>query len=147
MQQPIPDIDQIIQNFLIILITNDIDWEAKPSPQGWSKKEILGHLIDSAQINLQRFVRCTYEQNFKLVYAQDEWVATQRYNEAKAEDLLTLWRLLNKQIARILLNYPVQQLQNTCDTGKAEVSLRTVKWLANDYVKHLEHHLGQIILA
>ncbi|WP_295648298.1 hypothetical protein [uncultured Mucilaginibacter sp.] len=38
MQKPILDIDQIIQNFLIILITNDIDWEAKPSPQGWSKK-------------------------------------------------------------------------------------------------------------
>ncbi|WP_295648301.1 hypothetical protein [uncultured Mucilaginibacter sp.] len=104
-------------------------------------------MIDSAQINLQRFVRCTYEQNFKLVYAQDEWVATQRYNEAKAEDLLTLWRLLNKQIARVLLNYPVQQLQNTCDTGKTEVSLRTVEWLANDYVKHMEHHLEQIILA
>jgi hypothetical protein len=145
MLTPVHQIDQIIQDFLIKLITTDVDWEKKLAADVWSKKEILGHLIDSANNNLDRFIRCTYERDFKLVYAQNEWVAVQHYQEAKVDDLLTLWRLLNKQIARVLTNYPDNMLQNTCDTGKNEVLLRTVEYLATDYVQHLEHHLGQIL--
>ncbi|MBW4891958.1 DinB family protein [Mucilaginibacter sp. HMF5004] len=145
MLAPVHQIDQIIQDFLIMLITTDVDWESKPSSDVWSKKEILGHLADSANNNLNRFIRCTYEQNFKLVYLQNDWVAVQHYQQTKVDDLLTLWRLLNKQISRVLSNYPDSMLQNTCDTGKDEVSLRTVEWLAADYVQHLEHHLKQIL--
>jgi hypothetical protein len=145
MLAPVHQIDQIIQDFLIRLITTDVDWDLKSSANVWSKKEILGHLIDSANNNLNRFIRCTYEQNFKLVYAQNEWVSVQHYREAKTDDLLTLWRLLNKQIARVLSNYPDSMLQNTCDTGKGSVELHTVEFLAADYVKHLEHHLNQIL--
>ena len=72
-----PRIDQFIQ----LVHNKPIDWESRPAPNKWSNKEIIGHLCDSAMINLQRFVRCTYEENFKLVYEQDEWVATQRYQE------------------------------------------------------------------
>lgn len=146
MEKAAENIDQLVQDFLILMITNDIDWASKPRADKWSKKEIIGHLIDSANNNLNRFVRCTYEQDFKSVYAQNEWVAVQHYQDAKVEDLLTLWRLLNKQISTILKNYPAQLLQNTCDTGKQEVNLRTVEFLANDYVAHLEHHLKQIII-
>jgi hypothetical protein len=145
MLAPVHQIDQIIQDFLIRLITTDVDWDLKSSANVWSKKEILGHLIDSANNNLNRFIRCTYEQNFKLVYAQNEWVSVQHYREAKTDELLTLWRLLNKQIARVLSNYPDSMLQNTCDTGKGSVELHTVEFLAADYVKHLEHHLNQIL--
>jgi hypothetical protein len=80
--------EDIIQS-LVITIDNflkveqkAIDWETRPAPEKWSKKEIIGHLTDSAQINLQRFIRCTYEENFKLVYNQDEWVAAQHYQAA-----------------------------------------------------------------
>ena len=134
------EIDQFIAN------TNKqlINWEHKPSPGKWSNKEIIGHLCDSAQINLQRFVRCTYEENFKLVYEQDEWVAAQHYQDMNVADLLQLWRLLNLQIARVLENYPVDRLQAKCDNNKKEVSLHTVEWLAQDYVIHLRHHLNQI---
>ncbi len=145
MLEPVHQIDQIIQDFLIKLITTDVDWETKPSADKWSKKEILGHLIDSANNNLNRFIRCTYEQNFKLVYAQNEWVSVQHYRDAKVDDLLTLWRLLNKQISRVLSNYPDSIWQNTCDTGKGEVTLHTVEYLATDYVKHMKHHLQQIL--
>jgi len=121
-----------------------IDWETKTSPTKWSKKEIVGHLIDSAQINLQRFVRCTYQQNFKLVYAQDEWVAAQHYQDADIKEVLDLWILLNRQIIRVLADYPDSRLHITCDTGKNEESLHTVEWLAADYVEHMQHHLRQI---
>ena len=121
-----------------------IDWERTPAPGKWSNKEIIGHLCDSAMINLQRFVRCTYEENFKLVYGQDEWVGAQHYQQMDIENLLELWRLLNLQITRVLERYPADRWQTQCDSKKEEVGLHTVEWLAQDYVVHLQHHLDQI---
>jgi len=121
-----------------------MDWEHRPGPEKWSRKEIIGHLVDSAQINLQRFVRCTYEEKFKLTYEQVEWVQVQHYQQADLNELLSLWQLLNKQIIRVLENYPAGRLQTQCDNSKTETSLHSVEWLAQDYVEHLEHHLKQI---
>jgi hypothetical protein len=123
---------------------NAINWTYKTAPEKWSKKEIIGHLIDSAQINLQRFVRCTYQENFKLIYDQAEWVTAQHYQDADLNELLTLWKLLNFQIIRVLENYPPDRLNTQCDNNKDEISLHTVKWLAQDYVAHLKNHLKQI---
>jgi hypothetical protein len=109
------------------------------------KKEIIGHMIDSAQINLQRFVRCTYEDNFKLIYEQDEWVAAAHYQDADIKEILDLWILLNRQIIRVLNNYPESRLQAQCDNDKNVVSLHTVQWLADDYIRHMQHHLAQIV--
>jgi len=138
------DLNSTIENFLTSGIQN-IDWEVKSSPEKWSAKQIIGHLIDSAQVNLQRFVRCTYQEQFKLVYDQAEWVEAQHYQEAETEELLSLWRLLNRQIISVLDNYPAGRLQSQCDNSKTEQSLHTVEWLAKDYVDHLKHHLNQII--
>ena len=121
-----------------------IRWSYKPAPDKWSSKEIIGHLIDSASINLQRFVRCTYEENFKLTYEQVEWVQAQRYQDADINDILSLWELLNRQIVRVLQNYPAGRLSAQCDNSKTTVSLHTVEWLAQDYVDHLKHHLRQV---
>jgi len=121
-----------------------IDWGGKPLAERWSKKEILGHLIDSALNNLQRFVRCTYEENFKLVYQQEEWVQAQHYQEANVDELFALWRLLNLQIATVLSNYPPERLQVLCDNSKEAASFHTVEWLAGDYIVHLKHHLDQV---
>src|ERR1700733_12614721 len=117
------------------LITSDlksINWAYKSAPDKWSKKQIIGHLIDSAQINLQRFVRCTYEENFKLTYEQVEWVNAQHYQDANIKELLGLWNLLNLQIIRVLENYPADRLQAQCDNSKTEPNLHTVEWLATD---------------
>ncbi|MCO5947567.1 DinB family protein [Mucilaginibacter flavidus] len=123
--------------------TDAIDWATKPAQDKWSKKQIIGHLIDSAQVNLQRFVRCTYEENFKLTYEQVEWVDAQHYQDANVNELLGLWNLLNLQIIRVLENYPTHRLQAQCDNSKTEPSLHTVEWLASDYVAHMQHHLKQ----
>jgi len=135
-----PAIDQFLQ----LVHTKPVDWEAKPAPGKWSNKEIIGHLCDSAMINLQRFVRCTYEENFKLTYEQDKLVAAQHYQEMAIESLLELWRLLNLQITRVLESYPADRWQAKCDNSKTEVCLHTVEFLAQDYVDHLRHHLNQI---
>ena len=121
-----------------------IDWEYKISGDKWSKKEIMGHLIDSAQINLQRFVRCTYQQNFKLIYEQVNWVTAQHYQDTDVVEILALWRLLNHQIIRVIANYPADRVDIQCDTGEIAQQLYTVKWLASDYAAHTNHHLKQI---
>jgi hypothetical protein len=131
-------------NSLIFADMGSMNWTNRPAPDKWSKKEIIGHLIDSAQINLQRFVRCTYEENFKLTYEQVEWVKAGRYQEVDIHDLFGLWEQLNGQIIHVLEKYPPDRLQAKCDNSKTEVSLHTVEWLAQDYVDHMIHHLKQV---
>jgi len=118
MKETINQLKEIIEDVLVRNYDTKIDWAHKPSPQKWSPKEIVGHLIDSAQINLQRFVRCTYQENFKLTYEQDEWVKAGRYQQADIRDLTGLWVQLNLQIARVLENYPADRLKAKCDNSK-----------------------------
>src|ERR1700745_2033093 len=119
----VDNVTPAVDNFLQLIHNKPVDWAGRPSSGKWSNKEIIGHLCDSAMINLQRFVRCTYEENFKLIYEQDEWVAVQHYQEMDINDLLKLWRLLNQQIARVLGNYPTDRWQAQCDSSKKEVGL------------------------
>jgi hypothetical protein len=123
------------------------NWNYRAGPDKWTKKEIIGHLIDSAQINLQRFVRATYSENFIVTYDQVEWVEAQHYISADLLELLELWRLLNRQIIRVLENYPADRLEVQCDTGKTMPDFHAVEYLARDYVHHLEHHLKSIELV
>src|SRR5262245_34527179 len=82
----------------------DAEFSAKPNPAKWSKKEVVGHLIDSAHSNLRRFVVGQYDHQPNIVYQQDFWVQTNGYQQAKKEDVITLWRLMNQQIATVLSN-------------------------------------------
>lgn len=143
MNNTIQQLTHTIDDFQLVR-SQPIDWETKSAAGKWSKKEIIGHLIDSGHINLQRFVRCTYEENFKLIYEQDAWVIVQRYQDADINELLDLWTLLNKQIIRVLKDYPTNRLGARCDNSKQEPNLQTVAWLAHDYLEHLHHHLQQI---
>ncbi|GAB3907825.1 DinB family protein [Mucilaginibacter boryungensis] len=133
-----------VDDFMKRIKDQQVNWEVKPGPDKWSAKEIMGHLCDSAQINLQRFIRCTYEEGFKLVYFQNEWVEVQKYQQADTNDILLLWQLLNRQIQRVLDNYPVDRWEIQCDNNRDSVSLNTVEFLANDYVAHMRHHLNQV---
>lgn len=127
------------------LKVTESEWLAKTQPDKWSKKEILGHLIDSAQNNLRRLVVTQYQPNDKIVYRQDEWVKLQNYQAAKVEELMSLWMLLNKQLVRTIKAIPPGQEDNTCDTGLQEPQLRTLSFLIDDYVAHLTHHVRQIL--
>ena len=144
MEEVIEKLAEAIDGFLKT-DQESIDWDFKIRENKWSKKEIIGHLIDSAQVNLQRFVRCTYEENFNLVYAQDEWVLAAHYQHAEIKEILDLWILLNRQIIRVLVNYPEDRLEAKCDTGKLNIQLQPVSFLAEDYVRHMQHHLEKII--
>lgn len=138
------NLEQILTAFTQWAANKQQGWDVKSTPERWSAKELVGHLIDSAQINLQRFVRCTYEDGFKLIYFQNEWVAAAHYQEADIVELLQLWTLLNRQIIRVWQHYPAGRLNAKCDNSKDGVELHTVTFLADDYVAHMQHHLQQI---
>jgi hypothetical protein len=123
---------------------SEADWSAKPNARKWSKKEILGHLVDSALTNLRRFIMTQYQPGEKIVYHQDEWVALQGYQQVELNELTTLWVALNQQIARVIQRIPEDKLQFTCDTGKLGIELHSLEFLIDDYLVHLQHHLAQI---
>lgn len=113
----------------------------KPAPNKWSKKELLGHLIDSAQNNIRRFIVAQYDEQPHVVYKQDDWVRLNNYQSYSNNDLIELWRLLNIQIVTIVSSAPPEALEQTCKTE----SVNSIEWLATDYVKHMKHHLHQVL--
>ncbi|MGN8057042.1 DinB family protein [Pedobacter sp. 22163] len=125
---------------------SDEAWNDKPQPLKWSKKELLGHLVDSAVNNIRRLVVGQYEQGVKIIYHQDEWVNNQNYQEAAIAEVIMLWKLLNHQISRVIENIPEKKLQNTCDTGKGKIEMHTLSFFIDDYLVHLKYHLNQITL-
>jgi hypothetical protein len=114
----------------------------KPSPGKWSKKELLGHLIDSATINHQRFVRAQFETPV-VFYDQDKWVNIQAYQEENSTLLITLWETYNRHLVHVIKQIPQDKLLRT-SIGKDEKHL-TLEFLIEDYVNHLEHHLKQLL--
>jgi len=140
------ELAQIVQAFSkTIRDIPDHEFSAKPRPEKWSKKEVLGHLIDSASNNLRRFICGQYEKAPKIIYQQDFWVAANNYQSAGKENIIQLWKLMNEQICAVLTHMPGQNANFQCDTGRDSVSLHSIEWLAEDYVKHLKHHLNQIL--
>jgi hypothetical protein len=119
------------------------EYPFKPARNKWSKKEILGHLIDSAQNNIRRFVVGQYEDLPKIIYKQDNWVTIAGYQDYDTKDLIEFWRSINNHASIILLRISKEAAQRKCDTNDPEPC--TIEWLAVDYIKHLLHHLHQIL--
>jgi hypothetical protein len=124
---------------------SDQDFSAKPNPDKWSRKEVIGHLIDSAHNNLRRFIVGQYDHQPNIVYQQDFWVKANTYQQAPKDDVIQLWRLINLQIAAVLASMPKENYSRICNTGKNTPELNTIEWLAADYVKHMKHHINQVI--
>ncbi len=121
----------------------ETELSARPAPDKWSKKEIIGHLVDSAHNNIRRFVCGQYQDNPHIIYHQDEWVALQHYQDYDSAALLDLWVALNRHLAHMLLHLPENRYDRLCDTGKPGPELHPLRWLAEDYLQHLQHHLAQ----
>jgi hypothetical protein len=127
---------------------------ARPSPDAWSIKEIIGHLIDSAANNHQRFIRGRSQGNLVFNgYAQEEWVTAQEYNTAPWPELLDFWKLYNLHLARVMKLTPESirfaphtehNLGNVLLNPPADGQPATLDHLMADYVVHLKHHLKQI---
>lgn len=125
---------------------SEIEFSAKPNPTKWSRKEVVGHLIDSAQNNLRRFIVGQYESvPPKITYDQDFWVSANGYQNIRKADVIDLWKLTNYSIANVWKNMDPRNYSKQADTGKSSQQLHTLEWLASDYNKHMKHHINQII--
>lgn len=131
----------------IVLLLNQIsetDTNIRPLPTKWSKKEILGHLVDSACNNQQKFVRIMAQPHLEFVgYSQDFWVEVQSYNDYRWADLIRLWESYNLHIAHIIEHAKKDVLQNTISIEG--VGPFTLEFIMKDYVEHQLHHLKAIL--
>jgi hypothetical protein len=131
----------------IVTATNEVEFNLKFAPDKWSKKEILGHLCDSAVNNHIRFVKILLSDYPIAIqgYAQNDWVRVNNYQDQYDQsEVLLLWQQLNRMILRVMRKADLSDFQKKCVLpDKTEV---TLEWLFNDYVDHLIHHLEQIEL-
>jgi hypothetical protein len=116
----------------------------KPTPREWSKKEILGHLIDSAANNHQRFVRAVNKVAAEFpTYDQNEWVRIQRHNERPWPSLVALWSAYNNHLSHVIECIPKDAESSPCNIGKEDPV--PLYFVINDYLRHLRHHLKDIL--
>src|SRR5579863_2949797 len=109
----------------------------------WSPKEILGHLIDSAANNHQRFVRGQLDRELlSPSYAQREWVETERFNDREWSDLVQLWVAYNRHLLHVMSHAAPDRLGTTVRVGND--SPVTLEFVMIDYVRHMKHHLEQL---
>ena len=132
----------------------EVESRRRPRPGGWSPREIVGHLIDSASNNHGRFVRGALEESLVFApYEQEAWVALQRYQEQEWGALLARWAAFNEQVAVSIESIPETTLTRpraghnfdriAWKTIAASEST-TLEYFIRDYIGHLRHHLAQI---
>lgn len=123
---------------------SDRELTEKRFPDKWSKKEIFGHLTDSALNNLKRFTECTHSNSDYVIvpYPQNHLVKANNYQNRTANDLLMLWTALNRQIIFVIQNLTESDLNHTVVVGDNK---KTLKWLIQDYADHMDHHVKQIL--
>jgi hypothetical protein len=116
----------------------------RPAPDKWSKKEILGHLVDSAANNHQRFVRLQLSSRIDLPgYDGDEWVRIQRYQDRPWHEVIALWETYNTQLASVIRYVNPEALRHVWHTPDGKDL--DLEFIMRDYVVHLRHHLDQIL--
>lgn len=132
----------------------EVQSRQKSSPDDWSPVEVLGHLIDSAANNHQRFVRAQFTEDLVFPgYQQDQWVNSQKYRDEPWADVIQLWSSYNLHLVHVAsaipedvltkprVNHTLDQIAfNLIDKNKPA----TLEYLIRDYVDHLRHHLAQI---
>jgi len=109
----------------------------------WSRKEILGHLIDSAANNHQRFIRLQTTPLLAIPgYEQNDWVRLNHYATRSWRELVALWAAYNRHLAEVIRQIDPATVDHIWDNGNE--GRYDLGFLATDYVRHLRHHVEQI---
>jgi hypothetical protein len=118
------------------------EFSFKPGSDKWSKKEIIGHLIDSAANNHQRFIRIQYEDKPVIYYDQNQWNKLTNCNSMESGSVIDFWTQYNRFLLHIIKQIPKEKLSRTGLVDAGEEC--TLAFYINDYVKHMEHHFIQL---
>ncbi len=113
---------------------------------GWTGREILGHLLDSASNNRHRFVLATINGSYAgPKYSQDDWVSVHGYASQPWEMLLGWWQAEHEILTALVEAIPEERLRASCTIGDDEPV--TLAFLIEDYIAHQRHHLAQLVAA
>lgn len=145
MKSKLKIVESLLNEIKVFDSINSIaDFELKISNDKWSKKEILGHLIDSALCNIQRFTEIQFVEKPYYIksYNQNELVLANNYQNKDNQELLNLWLQLNNHMLFIIKNQIEETLKYELILPNGE--MRNLSFLIEDYLEHLCHHLHQI---
>jgi hypothetical protein len=125
--------------------SSESEMNQKISVEKWSKKEILGHLIDSGINNLQRFTEIQFENEPYRIrkYNQDELVKANDYQNSETKEIVGFWNSINNRILNLIKKQTEKTLNYKIELEKDNTS--DLRFLMKDYVEHLEYHLKQIM--
>lgn len=113
-------------------------------PKSWSPKEELGHLIDSAANNHQRFVRGALEPEYRGPgYYQNKWVTLHGYSDMPWTTIVEFWYQYNGLMVAVLERSPEECFSRKCFIGSGKAV--TLGFVVQDYVVHLQHHVDHVL--
>lgn len=136
------DLRATVEQALALYLTpfDDVSASQRPAEGRWTAKEVIGHLIDSANNNLQRIVRLSIDESIALPgYKQNEWVNAQQYNKRHWSDLVILWSALNLHLAHTIAFIEKAHLSRVWHFN--EEGDLTLGFIIEDYIAHMLHHL------
>ena len=153
-QEFLRDFEETIRDAAVRLREISAEESRENGDGEWSRREILGHLIDSAANNHQRFVRAQFKDDLMFPgYEQEEWVSSQKYNDEPWPDLIEFWRAYNLHLLHVVSVIPENVLTRPRDKHSLDQiafnavdqgAPATLEYLIRDYLDHLKHHLNQI---
>jgi len=134
---------------------DDSEMSIKPSTEKWSKKEILGHLIDSAYNNHLRFMRATEKPDLIFPgYDQPKWVRRNNYQNRPTSEIISTWRVVNNHIFELIIGIPDEVMNRKTTRHNFDLICMhylerekptSLSYLVWDYLDHMEHHIAQIL--
>jgi hypothetical protein len=113
---------------------------------GWTRKQELGHLIDSSFNNRARFINAALAGEYAgPSYDGDGWVKLGGYADMSWSEVLNLWAALNRALAVVVANIPPERMATPCRIGGGEPV--TLEFVIADYIDHMRAHLQHIVSA
>ena len=129
----------IIDGFDALLLSTDPSLaHVRLTADAWTLTEIVGHLVDSAANNHQRFARLISGNLEQFPpYDAELFVTVQQYDGCDFVEMAKFWRQYNWMLMHIMRAIPATALENMWQRPDGKKSLRT---LIEGYFEHIQMH-------